>query len=193
MKFREIHYLLFIFLFLQSCGSNSVNDNKTICALQAPFEYFDQIDKTDFHFADLDYRLNQAKGKNKTDEVNKVSKEFETAQNSCMQKLEARFPVGAIKLPFEQTGGRDTLTVTAAYVSGFAFPWNTATSICYYFTMEYNLTKKDIWYATIPLTFLDSEGDILYICHLTADASGKARFLVKTQPSFIKFVKISIN
>jgi hypothetical protein len=193
MKLREIQYLLLLLLFLQSCGSNSVNDNKADCPLREPYEYFDQLSQNEIHFADLDYRLNDAKGKNKTDVVNSVTKEFATAQEECLKKLEATFPVGSIKLPFEQIGSKDTLIVKSAYVSGFAFPWSTATSICYYFTIEYDLIKKDLWYAKIPLTFMDSEGDVLCICNVPANPDGKSQFPIKAQPSFIKFIKIFIN
>lgn len=193
MKIRGIFYLSTVLLFFQSCFTNSANNNKDNCPLQPIYEYFDQLDQKEIHFSDLDKRLNDAKGQNKTDVVNSVTKEFDDAQKNCLQKLDARFPSGSIKLPFEQLGSKDTLVVKSAYVSGFAFPWNTATSICYYFTIEYELLKKDVWYPKIPLTFTDSEGDILYICNIPANADGKSKFMVKAQPTFIKFAKITIN
>ena len=178
---------------LHSCHSGQVNNSQVTCPLKAPFEYFDQIDQSDFHFADLDYRLNDAKGKNLTDKVDAITKEFATVQNACLKKLDEKFPSGAIKIPFEQIGSKDTVTVKSIYISGYSFPWNTATSICYYFTVEYDLANKDFWYPKLPLTFLDEEGDVLLICSIPADKSGKSKLLVKTQPSFMKFTKIIIN
>ncbi len=193
MKIKVVFYLPAVILFLQSCTSHSVNDNKIICPLQPIFEYFDQLDKTELHFNDLDYRLNDAKGKSKTEVVNSVTREFADAQNTCLEKLNAKFPSGSVKLPFEQTGLKDTIVFKSVYISGYAFPWTTATSVCYYFTFEYEFIKNDISFVNIHLTFYNSEGDILDICSISAYKSGKTQLLIKTQPSFIKFVKLTIN
>jgi hypothetical protein len=182
-----------VFLLLESCNSGTTDNNKINCPLQEVNEYFSQLDQNEIHFDDLNYRLNDAKGKNNTEVVNSVTKEFDEAQQKCLKKLDAKFPVGSIKLPFEQTGSKDTLIVKSAYVSGFVFPWNTATSISYYFTIEYDLVKKDIWYAKIPATFIDSEGDILCITNIPVNSSGKVSFAIKGQYTFVKFVKILIN
>ena len=178
---------------MQSCGSNSVNESKTFCPLQAPYDYFDQIDKSDFHFTDLDYRLNDAKGKSETEKVDIVTKEFAEAQNSCIKKLETQFPIGSVKIPFEQLGGKDSVIITSAYISGFSFPWTTATSICYYFTVEYEIRNKEAMYISISLKYLDLEGDIIYMNNLQATSIGKSRFIVKAQPYFKYFTKLLIN
>ena len=193
MKLTKIKHLFILILFLQSCGSNSDVKNIRYCPLQAPYDYFDQIDNTSFHFANLDYRLNSAKGKNQTDMVNAVTKEFETTHNECLKKLDEKFPSGSVKIPFEQTGEKDSVTVKSIYISGFGFPWETATTISYYFTVEYEILKKDIWFVPIPLKFVDLDGDIIYICDVPANTSGKSRFAVKTLQDFKIFTKILIN
>jgi hypothetical protein len=193
MKSSSIKYFVFVILFIQSCGSNTTNNNSTTNPMQAVYTYFDEVSKNELHFTDLDKKLLDAKGENKTDEVNAITSEFEKVHEQCIKKMDAKFPVGSIKLPFEQVGSKDTLIVKSIYVSGFSFPWNTALSICYYFTVEYDIRKNDIWYAKVPLTFVDSEGDILNICNVPANTSGKSRFLVKTEDSFRMFSKIVIH
>jgi hypothetical protein len=193
MKLTSIYSLFVIVLILGSCSNNVVNSEKSVCPLQAPYEYFDQLSKEEFYFEDLLHKLNTAKGKNSTEEINTFTKEFETTQANCIQKMETKFPEGSIKIPFEQLHGKDTLTVISAYVSGFSFPWNTATSICFYFTLEYEIHQKDLWFIPISLKFIDAEEDIIYMCHLPANSNGKSRFLVKAQFTFRNFTKLIIN
>lgn len=193
MIFKKLQYLIFVLLFLQSCDNNKVNINSSIRPLQAPYEYFDQIDKDEFHFADLDAKLSEAQGKNNSDDIKECNRNFETAHNGCLKKLNEKFPVGSIQIPFEQLGSKDTVKVKSIYVSGFEFPWSTAIAICYKFTVEYELLKSDIWYAKVPLILLDTEGDVLSICHVPATVIGKTQFAVKAQASFRIFSKIIIN
>ena len=192
MRLNKVGHLFILFLLIQGCGNKTADNKKVFCPLQAPYEYFDQLSQTEFYFADMDYRLNEAKGKNKTDVVDSVTKEFDRNQKLCIQKLEAKFPTGSITIPFEQARARDSIVIKSAYVSGFEFPWTTATSICYYFTVEYDILRKDIWFLPIPLRFVDSENDIINMCTLSANSSGKSRFSVKAQPSFRIFTKLLI-
>ena len=76
---------------------------------------------------------------------------------------------------------------------GFTFPWNTATSISYYFTITYKYNKGDLWFKSISLKFLDSEGDVIYIHNIPANIEGFNRIEVKAQIEFRKFTKIVIN
>jgi hypothetical protein len=193
MKVRNIYLGLLAIFVIQSCGNKTSSEGKKACPLQAPYEYFDQINNSEFHLSDLESKLSKAKGRNNTDEINKILGEFEVSHKECIKKLDEKFPVGSIKIPFEQTGNKDTVVVKAIYVSAFEFPWNTASSICYSFTIEYDLLKPDIWYAKIPLTFFDSEGDIINICNVEANTSGKTQFPVKAQESFRIFSKITIK
>jgi hypothetical protein len=180
-------------MFLCSCSNNSNNVKDSDRPLKAAYEYFDQLSEDEFHFVELDHKLNTAKGKNNPDDISKYTKEFEVSQASCIKKMEEKFPEGSVKIPFEQIQGNDTLTVKSVYVSGYSFPWGTATTICFYFTVEYDIHKKDLWFIPISLKFVDAEDDIINFLHLPANSSGKSRCLVRTQFTFRDLKKLVIN
>ncbi len=193
MKQLSILAPLFISLFLVCCESNTTVTSNGNKPLQAPYEYFDKLSSEEFHFVELDHELNTARGANNEEEVKALIKEFEETQASCVKKMEEKFPEGSVKIPFEQIGGKDTLTIKSAYVSGYCFPWNTATSICFYFTVDYDIHKKDILYIPIALKFLDVEDDVINMLHVRANSNGKSRFIVRTQFTFRDLKKIIVN
>jgi hypothetical protein len=193
MKIRNLFYLIGIVLFLYSCKEGSKGKESDIKPLQPVYEYFDQLSNGEFHFAELEHQLNTARGKNNTDDINKYTKEFEDSHNLCIQKMGEKYPSGSVKIPFEQIHGKDTVTVNSVYVSGYSFPWSTSTTICFYFTVEYDVHKKDLVYIPLSLRFLDIDEDIIHFCHIPCNDSGKTQFLVKAQFTFRNFNKIIIN
>jgi hypothetical protein len=193
MKSSIIIYVVYVIMVIPSCGSESKNKDKLELPLQAAYGYFDQLSQSEFHFEDLDHKLNTAKGKNNIEEIKSCTKEFEVLHTSCINKMEAKFPEGTLRIPFEQMQGKDTLTVKSVYLSGFSFPWNTAITICFYFTVEYELHKTDLWFVPISFKFIDREEDIIYACNLPANSSGKSKFLVNAQFTFREFKKLIIN
>jgi hypothetical protein len=193
MKSIGIINIFFTFFFIQSCVSNNFNEEKSGLPLQEAYAYFDELSLNEFHFVELEHKLNVAKGENNIEEINACTKEFEVLQANCIKKMDSKFPVGSVKIPFEQVLGKDTLTVKSVYVSGFSFPWNTATTICFYFTVDYELLKKDLWFVPISLKFLDKEDDIINACNLPANSNGNLKFLVRAQFTFRDFKKLIIN
>lgn len=178
---------------LQSCGNEVIKENKTNHPLQAAYAYFDELDQSEFRFANLERRLNVARGANNVEESNAIVKEYKTAQTECIKKLETKFPAGTIQIPFEQIAAKDTLTVKSVYLSGFWFPWNTASIISLKFTVEYEVVKKDVWFAKVPVTFYDSENDILGIISAPCNETGKTMILVRANNPFRILSKVVIQ
>lgn len=193
MKKNRLLYLLLFGLFLPGCNSNSVNENPKNSPLKATYEYFDEINESDFNFAELQSKLDAARGKNDVEAANAVVKEFKAAHENCLKKLEERYPAGTVQIPFEQIGGKDTVTVKNIYLSGFWFPWNTAFNFSLKFTVEYEVIKKDVWFAKVPLTFYDNEDDILCIINAPCNKEGKTEISVRTNTSFKKLSKVIIH
>lgn len=192
MRTFIISGIIFLGFILTDC-SKGIIQKKENCPLLTTYDYFDQLSESKFKFIDLEHRLNKAKGKNQSEDIDKYTKEFENLHQQCIQEMETKFPLGTVKIPFEQKRGTDTLTITNAYVSGYSFPWGTATSICFYFTVEYQMHKKELWYIPIGIQFMDTDGDIINYCTVQANSELKTRFLVRAQSTFRNLSKLIID
>jgi hypothetical protein len=183
-----------IMVLFSMCSSNVKKIEAVNMPLEAPFEFFDQINEKEFKLADLNYRLNDAIGKNKTELVTQLNQKFAKSHEACIQKLEQKYPAGTVQLPFKQLGKQDKVRVKSAYISGFAFPWSTATSICFYVSIDYEIMNRDMWFTALSLTFIDNENDVIYLCNLPLNLeSNTERFIVKAQPNFRAFSNLEIN
>ena len=190
--FQKISFLL-IAMVLYSCSNNESNKSSETLPLQPVYDYFDQINQTKYMFENLNNKLNASKLKDNSNESNQITKDFGKSQSECIKDLETKFPVGSVQFPFEQNGSKDTVKITSVYLSGFSFPWSTATTICFYFTIEYKYNQGDIMFKSVPLKFFDNEGDVIYIRNIPANKEGKTRITVKAQIEFRKFAKIVIG
>ncbi len=180
-------------LLLSGCNTVNTDQSPTNSPLEEPYAYFDQLSADEFKLEELEHDYLKAKGKNDKDGENAILKKIEESHAACIQKLEEKFPSGSVKIPFEQTGSKDSISITSVYVSGFTFPWNTARNISYYFTVEYTIHNKEAWNVPITLKYIDKEDDVIYINGFPANSSGKTRFVVRTQPSFRSLTKIIVN
>jgi len=136
----KISFFLFA-MALYSCNSDKSVKNSLALPLQPVYEYFDQINITKYKFDKLNDMLNASRLKDKSNESEIIEKDFEQSHSQCIKDLEAKFPVGSVQVPFEQTGSKDTVSITSVYLSGFSFPWSTATSISFYFNIEYRYNQ----------------------------------------------------
>ena len=190
--FQKILFFL-IAMVLFSCSSSESNKNVVSLPLQPVYDYFDQIDQTKYMFVKLNDKLNASRLKDNSNETNQIIKDFEKTQSDCIKDLETKFPVGSVQVPFEQKGSKDTIKITSIYLSGFGFPWNTATNICFYFTIEYKYNQGNLMFKSVPLKFYDDEGDVIFIRNIPAKKEGKMRINVKAQIEFRKFARIVIG
>ena len=177
------------FAILSSCNS----ENYTIVnqgTLKEFFDYFDKIDKEELHFNELNQEYSRAYGKNDAVAIKAAEDKFAETHKRGIELVLQKFPSGAIKFPFEQTGMESLVKMKLVYIITGIMQLVVQNS--FYLTFEYDLKSIDFHYKSVRVEFYDTDGDIINACNVPLNRTGKTTIYIKPENEIRKFLNLKI-
>ena len=175
-----------------SCSEASEDSQIAEGTLKDYYNYWDKINNEEIHLKELEQEYYNAFGTNDDAKINAALDKFKEAQKRGISRVMEKYPSGAIKFPFEQNVPVSLVELKSVYISGYSYPWATATRNSFYLTFEYNLKQPDVRFKTIRVEFYDTKDEIINACNIDLNKSGKTVIYIKPELEFKKFLKLKI-